>query len=155
MLIAIPSSTPAATLEPKVILNADNTITFSNLDNISINESVEFATVDKEGNPVMVGIERVPNMTRASGKEWKVWYTGITINAHFYMTVSNNKVTSVYDDWILVIGGTYDNSSLTKTKTMGKLSFKVEAYAGIMAATCWLKGTVTGSNNDINISYQM
>ncbi len=71
------------------------------------------------------------------------------------MTVSNTKVTHVYDDWILIIGGAYDNASLTKTSTYGKQSFKVETYAGVMAAACWLKGTVTGSGNNINLTWQM
>lgn len=142
---------------PQATLNADNSITFSNLDSVAVNEIVEFQVTDAEGNPATVGIQRVQTaaIAAAAGTEWKVWYTGVTINAHFYMTVDNNRVTSVYDDWILIIGGTYDNSSLTSTSTYGKLSFRVEAYGGIMAATCWLKGTVTGSNNEVTVSYQM
>lgn len=150
----------ATTETPSVVMTANNELSFSNLENVKPGERVEFNIIDAEGNPATVGIERVNLQsdgvtTRATSSSWKVYYTGVTINAHFYMTVTNNKVTSVYDYWILIIGGTYDNASLTKTSTYGKLSFKVEAYAGIMAASCWLKGTVTGSGNNINVTWQM
>ena len=145
---------------PSVTMTANNELTFSNLENVKHGERVEFIIIDSDGNPATVGVERVSppcagDTTRATSNSWKVYYTGITINCRFYMTVTNNKVTSVYDDWILIVGGTYDNASLTKTSTYGKLSFKVEAYAGIMAGSCWLKGTVTGSNNDITVTWQM
>lgn len=140
---------------PKARLIDNNTVTFSNLDNLAVNESIEFDVVDSEGNPAKLGIQRMPNLTRASGKEWKVWYTGGVINAHFYMTVSNNKVTSVYDDWIMIVAGTFSNDSLTRTSTYGKLTFTVNVYAGVASGKCWLKGTVTGSDNAINVSWQM
>ena len=65
------------------------------------------------------------------------------------MTVSNNKVTSVYDDTIMIIAGTYDNDILTKSSTYGKLEFKVELFNANLTKKCWLKGTVTGSNNEV------
>lgn len=145
----------AAETAPQAKMGANNTVTFSNLDNLAVNEVMEFDIVDSEGNPAKVGIQRIPNLTRASGTEWKVWYTGITINAHFYMTVDKNKVTSVYDEWILVIGGTFSDDSLTKTSTYGKLTFTGEVYGGVAAGKCWLKGTVTGSNNDIDVDWRM
>lgn len=37
----------------------------------------------------------------------------------------------------------------------GKLIFTVDAYAGVASAKCWLKGTVTGSDNAINVNWQM
>ena len=145
---------------PMVAMTTDNELSFSNLDSLKVGECIEFDIIDSEGNPATIGVERVDLSadgisTRATENSWKVYFTGVTINSHFYMTVSNNKVTSVYDEWIMIIGGTYDNASLTKTSTYGKLSFKVEAYAGIMAASCWLKGTVTGNNNNISVTWQM
>lgn len=141
--------------EPSAKLKSDNTISFTGLSELDVNESIEYEITDSNGDPATVGIERVASRTRASGKEWKIWYTGVTINAHFYMTVSNNKVTSVYDKWILVIGGTFNSESLTRTSTYGKLSFNVEAYAGVLAGTCWLKGTVTGSGNNVDVTWSM
>lgn len=143
------------TANPEAKLTAKNTVSFSNLDKIAVGEVLEFDVLDSEGNPATVGIKRMPSIMKAGSTEWKVWYTGVTINAHFYMTVSNNKVTSVYDEWILIIGGTYDNEKLTKTSTYGKLTFKAESYGGIITGTCWLKGTVTGSNNNIDVTYSM
>ncbi len=140
---------------PSAKLKSDNTISFTGLSELAINESIKYEIIDSNGNPATVGIERVASKTRASGKEWKIWYTGVSINAHFYMTVSNNKVTSVYDKWILVVGGTFNNESLTRTSTYGKLSFNVEAYAGVLEATCWLKGTVTGSENKVDVTWSM
>lgn len=155
MVTASSFSTFAASSVPEAKLTGNNTITFSNLDSLAVNETMEFDVVDSEGNPAKVGIQRLSNLTKASGTEWKVWYTGITINAHFYMTVSNNKVTSVYDEWIMILGGTFSDDSLSKTSTYGKLTFTVDAYAGVASFKCWLKGTVTGSDNDINVTWQM
>lgn len=72
-----------------------------------------------------------------------------------YMTVSNNTVTSVFDDTISVIGGTYEDDELTMTSTYGKLSFKVTSLGSIMSGKCWLKGTVTGSEDKIDVSWRM
>lgn len=141
---------------------SENALCFANIDSMSVGEKIEVSVVDRNGDPAVVGIEKIapPNdhkilPGKASSSTYKVYYTGVVINCRFYMTVSNNQVTSVYDDWILIIGGSYDDDSLTRTSTYGKLSFKVTAYAGIMSAKCWLKGTVTGSGNDITVSYQM
>ncbi|ANU47806.1 hypothetical protein ADH76_18450 [Enterocloster clostridioformis] len=155
MITAGSFSAFAASPAPEAKLTGINTITFSNLDSLAVNETMEFDVVDSEGNPAKVGIQRLSDSTRASGTEWKVWYTGVTINAHFYMTVSNNKVTSVYDEWIMILGGTFSDDSLSKSSTYGKLTFTVDAYAGVAAFKCWLKGTVTGSDNDIDVTWQM
>lgn len=155
MMTAVSFSAFAAGPTPEAKLTSNNTVTFSNLDSLTVNETMEFDVVDSEGNPAKVGIQRMPGTTRASSTEWKVWYTGVTINAHFYMTVSNNKVTSVYDEWIMIIGGTFSDDSLSKTSTYGKLTFTVDAYAGVAGFKCWLKGAVTGSNDEINVTWQM
>ncbi len=151
----------------EIFQNVSNSLTFSNLDNAKMHEVIEKEVLDKDGNIAKVGIELVDtpekiknlleyeNGSKIQSRTWKVYYTGLTINASFYMVVSNNKVVSVYDSWILVIGGTYDNDKLTKTSTYGKLSFKMIGLNGIFAGTCWLKGTVTGSDDEIDVSWQM
>lgn len=144
----------AAEPNPAERENDYKTITFSNLESVGLNESIEMEIIDEEGNPATIGIEKV-SLTKNGSTDWKVYYTGVVINAHFYMTVSNNKVTNVYDDWILVIGGSYSDDKLTKSTSYGKLEFKVEAYGGIAGGKCWLKGTTTGSDNDITVTYQM
>ncbi len=123
-----------------------------------VGDILKYETIDKNGEPATISIEKVAravNKVSSNSNEWKVSYTGGVINSRFYMTVTNNRVTSVYDDWILIVGGSYDETSLVKTSTYGKLSFKVTAYGGVMSAKCWLKGTVTGSGNNITVSYQM
>ena len=136
--------------------NAVNSIMFSNINNLDVGDSLEYQITDKDGNPATIGIECVASTSgEKATKTHKVYYTGVTINCRFYMKVSNNKVTSVYDDWIMIIGGTYSNDVLTKTTTYGKLSFKVTAVSGLAAAKCWLKGTVTGSGNAINVTWSM
>lgn len=134
---------------------SEHSVSFKGLSNLKVNENITYTVTDENGQPATVGIECVAASARAGWTEWKVWYTGLTVNAHFYMKVSNNKVTSVYDPWILTIGGTYSDDSLTRTSTYGKLSFKVEAYASLAAMSCWLKGTVTGSNDDIGVTWCM
>ncbi|MEF9959681.1 MAG: hypothetical protein RR090_09170 [Niameybacter sp.] len=78
MFAFIFTSTSVFATEPSS--NDYQTITFSNLESVGLNESIEMKITDKEGNPATIGI--------ASGK-------------------------------------------------------------------CWLKGTTTGSDNDITVTYQM
>lgn len=135
----------------------ENIVTFCGLDELKINQRMEQRVLDSNGNEAIVGIERVATEPLAyrSGSTWRVWFTGVTINAEFYMTVSGNKVTSVYDDSISVVGGTYEDEELTSTTTYGKLTFKVKSIAGIIAGKCWLKGTVTGIDDKIEVTWQM
>lgn len=141
--------------EPVAMEVDDGIIDFSNISHMAPNESVEYQTIDKDGNSATIGIQRVDRGTRASATEWRVWFTGVVINCEFYMTVNNDKVTSVYDEKIVIIGGTYDDSRLTKTSTYGKLSFKAESWGPIVTGTCWLKGIVAGSDNNIRVSHSM
>lgn len=135
----------------------ENTVSFSDPKNLDINQRIERHVFDSNGNEAIVGIERVPMapFECRAGSTWRVWFTGVTINAEFYMTVSNNKVTSVYDDSISVVGGTYEDDQLTSTTTYGKLTFKVKSIGGILSGKCWLKGTVTGEDNKIDVTWQM
>lgn len=136
---------------------SENSVTFCDLDKLNVNQGMVQRVLDSHGNEAIVGIERVAmeKFAHRTGTTWRVWFNGVTINAEFYMTVSNNKVTSVYDDSISVIGGTYEEETLTSTATYGKLTFKVKSIAGIMAGKCWLKGTVTGSDDKIDVTWQM
>jgi len=154
LIIATSLSAFAADPVPQARLNADNSITFSNLDNVAANESVEFKMIDNAGNAVKVGVTLVASEAKA-GKVWKAWYTSGIISASFYMNVDNNKVTSVYDERVTYIGGTISNISLTKASTYGKLSFKITVFPGVASSLCWLKGTTTGSNNNITVSWSM
>lgn len=128
-------------------------VSFSDFSQMAENEKMEKIVTDSNGNIAIVGIERVIDGRSCYSAGSR--FTGVTINAEFYMTVSNNTVTSVFDDTISVIGGTYEDDELTMTSTYGKLSFKVTSLGSIMSGKCWLKGTVTGSEDKIDVSWRM
>lgn len=150
-------STAYAAERPAAVSSGDNQVTFSHLSALAPDESIVFQTKDSSGNLVSVGIERAAASAAARSAEerWRVWYTGGTINAEFHMTVSNNRVTSVSDDMISTFGGSYSNEQLTKTSTYGKLSFQFTSIGSIISKSCWLKGTVTGSDNEITVDWDM
>lgn len=139
--------------------SAEGQIIFSEVSALAENESLQQTIVDSNGNEAVVGIRKIGtsrNPARAAaGETWQVWYKGLNVHAEFYMTVSNNKVTSVYDSSINVWSGTFSDESLTKTTTYGKLSFKVTGIAGLTMSSCWLKGTVTGENDEIDVTWSM
>ena len=131
-----------------------NHITFSGLAQLEPGDFIQ-CEVETDRGPAVVGIARVRGHSRAGGETWRVWYNGIIASVEFYMDVANNKVTSVYDDSISIFGGTYEDAALTKTSTYGKLTFTYKSIGGITASTCWLKGTVTGTNDEIDVTWKM
>lgn len=56
---------------------------------------------------------------------------------------------------ISLAGSTYEDAELSKTSTYGKLTFKHVWIGGLGASTCWLKGTVTGENDEIEVTWRM
>lgn len=136
-------------------LSHSNQVVFSELDQLAAGESKEYTVVDSSGGKAIVGIRKMPAYARTDSERWQVWYRGINSYVEFYMTVSNNRVTSVSDYSISLTGGSYDNANLSKTSTYGKLTFTYKSVAGIVTKTCWLKGTVTGSDNKITVDWDM
>lgn len=143
----------AATPETKAIMH-EKGVTFCNVGELDVGKSFSVEIVDCDGNPAQVGIELVSISSRASVTTWRVWFVGVILNAEFYMDISNNKVISVRDYQITTIAATYENPILTHTTTYGRLSFDVTGF-DIISKTCWLKGTVTGSNDDIDVTWSM
>lgn len=129
-------------------------IRFSNLSQLATGDSVQ-REVETDGGTAVVGISKEQGYARAGGETWRVWYQGINISAEFYMTVANNRVTSVYDYSISIFGGTYEDAVLTKTSTYGKLTFTYKSLGGVSSSTCWLRGTVTGSDDAIDVDWEM
>jgi hypothetical protein len=158
MAIVISSTIPILAAEPSIESAVDvvkGEVVFRNLENIS---EQSFTSMDDNGNEYTVSIEAVESpmaLARTASRTWKISFTGVIINCSFYMVVSGNKCTSVYDRWIMTIGCTYSGASLTRSSTYGRLSFDATAIQGLAKTSCWLKGTVTGSNNDVKVSYQM
>lgn len=146
----------AAVSRPSAELKSKNCVTFSNLSQLAPDESIQYTVRDRNGNPVTVGIETIPqNTMRTGGLTHRVWYSSIFIDVEFYMDVSNNQVTSVYDDSVTFRNGSYKNKTLTHTSTWGKLTFDATSAFGGVSSNCWLRGTVTNSDNEITVDWKM
>lgn len=113
-----------------------------------------YTGIDAEGNKYTVGIEPADPRTRA-GKEWKVYYYGAVLNCHFYMNVTNNRCMSVYSPWLLCILNTASNTRLWRSTTQGQYEFISTIVGGYASYQCWLRGTVTGSGDNIYVNWQM
>lgn len=155
MVLSLCLTALALDKEPDAPHAGENSVTFSQLSQLEVGESVQRTLTEADGAEVVVGIKRVATYTRSGGKTWQVWYKAIGFDVEFYMTVSNNKVTSVSDYSISLVGASYDDANLTKTSTYGKLTFTYKLPAGLAASTCWLKGTVTGEDDQIEVTWQM
>lgn len=155
---AVPAS--AAELTPRVIDQSQHSVTFGNLDRLGPNEKIETVTKNEKGEKVTIGIQDVsgqlPNnnrLLRSATRRWKIWYYAGTTNASFYMNVTNNQVTATDSWWIFLVGSTYANVKLYHTRSYGELDFDETSYLGILSARFWLRGTATGRNNDVRVSY--
>lgn len=155
MVLSLCSSAWASEKQPDEPQTEKNRVTFSDVSQLTTGESVQRTLTGADGAEIVVGIKKVPTYARTDSETWQVWYKSISGSIEFYMTVSNNKVTSVYDYSISLVGASYDDAKLTKTSTYGKLTFTYKAPAGLAAYTCWLKGTVTGEDNQIEVTWQM
>jgi len=146
---------------------SDECIIFSNIENLNVGEGLEKEVYSSSGELILLGLTKTSETGNnysildggsSSGSSettiYKIYITTGVLNCHFYMKVTNNKVVSVYDEWILTVGGTYENASLIHTTTYGKLSFKYIMYDGLISSLCWLKATVTGSGNQITVTYE-
>ncbi|MCI9213949.1 MAG: DUF5626 family protein [Oscillospiraceae bacterium] len=151
---SVSPSVLAAEYQPEVVLT-ENHAAFFNISQMEIGERAQYTVSEPDGGVATIGIEKISGQTRAGGETWRVWYKGIGADVEFYMTVSNNRVTSIYDYSISLFASTYEDAELTKTSTYGKLTFTCNSVAGIASSTCWLKGTVTGESDDIEVTWQM
>lgn len=141
-------------VEENDVLNNFNevikTVTFKD---VAKNPNQEYNGIAKDGSEYVVSIEEVAHKTKASTRTWKVSFTSGIVNCHFYMDVSGNKCTRGYDKKIITIGCTYSNVDFTRGSSYCKLSFDVSSYMDIVNFNGWLKGTCTGSDNDITVSW--
>ncbi len=136
-------------------VDTQSKVVFSDISLLEAGERMEYTVISSDGGEAVIGIENIPVYTADDSAKWRIWYRGLSIYAEFYMTVTNNRVTSVSDYSISITGGSYENEELTKTTTYGKLTFKSKSIAGIVTKTCWLKGSVTGSDDKITVNWDM
>ena len=156
VLIVLGAEVDAKNASTYAYLKEDETITFKNVNNMNENESIEYTVKDKYGNPIVIGIESVSPKSRATDpRTWRVYARGVFTKCEFYMTVSNNKVTKAYDDEITTYFGVYEDAKLVLTNTVAKLTFKFVNSNESASSTCWLQGAVTGSDNDINVTWDL
>lgn len=155
LMLSVCPNASAAESKMSARQSTENHIVFSALSQLAPDESVQYTITESDGTTAVIGIRRVPTYVRASGETWQVWYKGFNASVEFYMDVSNNKVTAVYDYSISLLGGTYSDAVLSKTSTYGKLTFNYQSLAGVVSGTCWLKGTVTGEDDQIEVTWQM
>ena len=138
------------TSEPEI--QGGQEVVFENLDT---NPNQQFVGKDAQGNEFTVSIEEVENEDNGASKTTKVSFVGVLINCWFYMTVVNNKCASAYGDKVLTFGCTISDLKFTKTNTHATLSFVIAGAEGLLGSNVWLRGTVTGSNNTVKITYDM
>lgn len=148
MILGVENSQPVYAAE-----RSDEQTIVLTTENMTKYGTIERHFVDQEGNENTIRIIEVPSKERASSRTFNVWFNGGAINCNFYMKVSNNKCVSAYDYKIVTVGCTYSNAKLTRTSKQAKLSMDITALKGIAKGNCWLKGTVTGSKNDIKVTY--
>ncbi len=143
--------------QPATYTIEENSVTFSDLDKLPINESVVATVLDSRGEEAQIGITPLPQTTWSNSQSYRVWYFSGLVNAEFYMTVTNNQVTAVFDRNITSVGGVYSEPRLTinSTKTRGQLDFTFTAVGNILKGDCWLRGEVTGINNKIKVTHRM
>jgi hypothetical protein len=90
--------------------------------------------------------------TESITKTWKVSYISGVVNCWFYMDVSNNQVVRAYDEQFI---GLIFTDVLTTTLTEAKYALTFGLAVGGLGLSFkgWLKGIVTGSNNDIYVRW--
>lgn len=152
-VVMLLSICPRAFAMENAVVNGGK-IVIPSLEQLAPNETASYTIEETGGSKAVIEVKKISS-SRAAGDEVLVRYSGLSNRAEFYMTISNNRVTDAYDYTISLTGGSYENESLTHTATYGKLSFKAVSLGGLISKSCWLKGTVTGKNNEFTVDWQM
>lgn len=116
---------------------------------LNLNPVQEYTGIDKRGEAYMVKIE--PSSARATNA-WKISYTAVLFNCWFTVQLTNNKVTTVWDEGYTTIGCNVTSESLTKTSTYGQYRLGVQSWDGVISFSGYLRATATGSGNDVTIT---
>lgn len=144
---------PAFAAKPTPYATEKNgTITFHNLDQVGLYERVAYETVDHEGNPATVSIQRVPSKTRSSTTTWLISGDALAVDCEYYIDVTDDQIVNAYCWSIFTTLYDYSDVSLTYSPSMSVLSFKASLddwYHG----TCWLSATIRGQNNEVDVQY--
>lgn len=149
----LPIDATASEVIPSAQRSSDTSVIFHGLDQLAPGESLEYETTDENGDDMTIGIQNV-SMTRAT-QRWKIWHNHVTISDGYYINMSNNKITGADSWWISVLFGTWSNRTLSYTSKMSELKFQYSmTMVGIpFSSTAWLRADVTGSNNDVKVTW--
>lgn len=131
---------------------AQGEVVFSNLDK---NPTQSYTGIGADGQEYTVGIEPIINKGRASSNSWRIYIYG-PCSAEFYMTVTGNKCTRAYDWSLTAIPAwvsSWSNASLSRNTTSATLYW--DWKDPVIQKRMWLRGTCTGSNNKVSVSYNM
>lgn len=140
------------------------TVVFENLDKDPVQS---ITCLDSNGIACIVSIEpeliskaetntsKINGTSAAVYTTWRVEAHTLVNYADFSCTVAYNKVTSVSDYHITTIGFTYSNVELSNTTSYGMLKYTANGYNGLLNITNWVQATVTGSNNNLSVSYYL
>lgn len=140
----------AATEAPYASEN-NGTTTFHNLDQLKDNESVTHEFLDCNGNPASISIKRIPATARSSAS-WLISLDSISVDAEYYVDVTNNKIVNARDWAIYTFVYDYSDVDLMYTSSYARLSFKT-SMSGVYNGTCWLKATIRGTNNEVDVTH--
>ncbi len=116
---------------------------------LNINPVQEYTGINERGEAYTIKIE--PSTTRATNA-WKISYTAVLFNCWFTVQLTNNKVTTVWDEGYTTIGCNVTSESLTKTSTYGQYRLGVQSWDGVISFSGYLRATATGSGNDVTVS---
>ena len=104
-----------------------------------------FQTTDQDGNKITITIEELENNARVSNGSYKVTYEHTLFwTAGFSLTISNNKITSVYSPFYSVGWGSISSPQL-KLNSSSKATYKFIHKAGLLNTTTGVVASISGS----------
>lgn len=132
-------------------VDKNGTTTFYNVDRLGENECITQEFIDRNGNMATVSIQRIP-ASAESTTTWLISLDSLTIDAEYYIDVTNNRIVDARDWAVYTIGGTYRDVELTYDSTHSRLSFVVD-ISDFHSGSCWLQATIRGTNNEVDVTH--
>jgi hypothetical protein len=147
------------TNEVKTIEKHSGEITFD-ISKTKPGETLTYNDSANQKNPLTITLKRESTKTKASAVNWTVQAKiPALVNVSFPMTVSSNKVTSVGSLTYGYLIGSVSGVTKTKTSTKGRYDWEYNGMSpggiNLVAYNGFLQGAVTGSGNNIKVTYNI